>query len=233
MYRVVEALMELALDAGVEFEFDAPVERIDVGSDLARGVVREGGGFQQADAVVANADLSYIYDELLPKSETAARLARKRYSCSVVSFFWGVDKRYEALPPHTLFLADDFRGNFESIIDDLGLPQNPSLYIHAPAQPRDQAWRPRQDTLIAIVPVGHLSANGELDWPPSAIERGECFAVSGRSVSLIWNPEIRSQLHAPLLAKALQPDQGLHPRALPQPGPIGLLPAAQPSCHLP
>jgi uncharacterized radical SAM superfamily Fe-S cluster-containing enzyme len=33
------------------------------------------------------------------------KLDRKRYSCSVISFFWGVDKPYETLPPHTLFLA--------------------------------------------------------------------------------------------------------------------------------
>jgi phytoene desaturase len=164
MYRIVEALMEIALQAGVEFEFDAPVERIELGSGLARGVLREAGGFESADAIVANADLPYIYNELLPKSEARARLARKRYSCSVVSFFWGVDKPYEALPPHTLFLADDYRQNFESIIDDLELPRNPSLYIHAPARLDPRMAPPGEDTLIAIVPVGHLSANGEQDW---------------------------------------------------------------------
>ena len=89
---------------------------------------------------------------------------RKRYSCSVISFFWGVDKTYESLPPHTLFLASDFRENFETIIRDLGLPANPSLYIHAPAR-LDPSMAPQgQDTLIAIVPVGHLSKNGEQDW---------------------------------------------------------------------
>jgi phytoene desaturase len=165
MYRIVEALMEIALQAGVEFEFDAPVERIQLGPDLARGVMREAGGFESADAIVANADLPYIYNELLPESKTAARLARKRYSCSVVSFFWGVDKPYQALPPHTLFLADDYRQNFESIIDDLELPQNPSLYIHAPARLDPHMAPTGADTLIAIVPVGHLSANGEQDWP--------------------------------------------------------------------
>ncbi len=82
----------------------------------------------------------------------------------MISFFWGVDKPYEALGPHTLFLADDYRQNFESIIDDLGLPANPSLYIHAPAR-LDPAMAPAgQDTLIAIVPVGHLSENGNQDW---------------------------------------------------------------------
>ncbi|HET9590820.1 MAG TPA: phytoene desaturase family protein, partial [Anaerolineales bacterium] len=38
MYRVTEALMELARAAGVEFRFNAPVERIDVNAAHARGV---------------------------------------------------------------------------------------------------------------------------------------------------------------------------------------------------
>jgi phytoene dehydrogenase-like protein len=75
-----------------------------------------------------------------------------------------MDRPYETLPPHTLFLAEDYRENFESIIRDLGLPANPSLYVHAPAR-LDPSMAPQgQDTLIAIVPVGHMSANGEQDW---------------------------------------------------------------------
>ena len=73
----------------------------------------------------------------------------------MISFFWGVDKTYAALGPHTLFLADDYRENFESIIRDLSLPANPSLYIHAPARLDPSMAPPGQDTLTAIVPVGH------------------------------------------------------------------------------
>jgi phytoene desaturase len=82
----------------------------------------------------------------------------------VISFFWGVDKPYEKLPPHTLFLADDYRDNFKSIIRDLDLPANPCLYVHAPAR-LDPSMAPEgQDTVIGIVPVGHMSENGEQDW---------------------------------------------------------------------
>jgi phytoene desaturase len=82
----------------------------------------------------------------------------------VISFFWGVDKPYPSLGPHTLFMADDYRENFNSIIRDLDIPINPSLYIHAPARLDPTMAPPGQDTLIAIVPVGHLSENGEQDW---------------------------------------------------------------------
>ena len=124
----------------------------------------EDGRCLNADFIVANADLPYVYQKLLPQDREAKRLAGKRYSCSTISFFWGIDKALPSLPPHTLFLADDYRENFDSIIDDLTLPENPSLYVHAPAR-LDPAIAPEgQDTLIGIAPVGHLDETGEQDW---------------------------------------------------------------------
>jgi len=163
MYQVVEALTSLAGEVGVEFLFNVSAEQVEVNGRSARGVVADGQHLE-ADAVLANADLPYVYQNLLPQDGQVRKLGRKRYSCSVISFFWGVDKPYETLAPHTLFLADDYRENFDSIIRDLNLPANPSLYIHAPAR-LDPTMAPGgQDTLIAIVPVGHMSSNGEQDW---------------------------------------------------------------------
>jgi phytoene desaturase len=164
MYSIVPALMQLARREGVEFEFDASVARIDVKADQAQGIVLPNGRQFAADAVLANVDLPYVYKNLLPQDNQAKRLERKRFSCSVISFFWGVDKSDQQLAPHTLFLAEDYRENFQSIIQDLDLPRNPSLYVHAPAR-LDPSMAPEgQDTLIAIVPVGHMSDNGEQKW---------------------------------------------------------------------
>ncbi|MEW5873079.1 MAG: phytoene desaturase family protein [Chloroflexota bacterium] len=164
MYGVAETLTELARQAGVEFVFNTAVERIDVNARHARGVVLGDGSRLEADVVLANADLPYVYQRLLPKNGMSEALMRKRFSCSAISFFWGVDKTYERLSAHTLFLTDDYRENFECINQGLNLPANPSLYVHAPAR-LDPAMAPvGQDTLTAIVPVGHLSENGEQNW---------------------------------------------------------------------
>jgi len=164
MYQVVEALKHLALEAGVEFIFDSEVERINIHGNYARGVLLADGQSMDSDAVLANADMPYVYQNLLPPDRQIKKLARKRYSCSVISFFWGVDKPYPELDPHTLFLVDNYRENFEAIIRDLSMSEHPSLYIHAPAR-LDPSMAPEgQDTLIAIVPVGHISENEEQDW---------------------------------------------------------------------
>lgn len=190
MYRIVEALTKLAREAGVEFIFDTAVDQISINGNSARGVMVD-GQLLEADAVLANADLPFVYQNLLPKDENAEKLNRKRYSCSVISFFWGVDKPYEMLPPHTLFLASDYRENFERIIRDLGLPANPSLYIHAPAR-LDPSMAPRGgDTLIAIVPVGHTSNNGDQNW---AEMRDEARRHVFRRLSLLGITDLESHI---------------------------------------
>jgi phytoene desaturase len=164
MYRIVEALMDIACRAGVEFVFDEAVDRIEVNGTNARGVVLADGRRLESNAVVANADLPYVYRDLLPDHNQAERMARKRFSCSVISFFWGVDKTYPVLGPHTLFLADNYKENFDDITQHMTLPANPSLYIHAPTRLDPSLAPPNEDTLIAIVPVGHLDESGDQDW---------------------------------------------------------------------
>jgi len=164
MYSIVETLVDLACQAGVEFIFNSAVERIDVKATHARGVLFADDSCLDADVILANADLPYVYQHLLPEDGMVKVLNRKRFSCSAISFFWGVDKAYEDLGPHTLFLADDYRENFKSIDRDLSLPINPSFYIHAPARLDPSMTPPGHDTLTAIVPVGHLSENGEQNW---------------------------------------------------------------------
>ena len=164
MYRLIEALVAVAQQAGVQFSYNTAVSQIEISEGRAPGVRLADGRRLGADVVVANADLPYVYQNLLPQDKHARAMDRKRYSCSTVSFFWGVDKVVSELGPHTLFLADDYRANFDSIIRDLTIPENPSLYLHAPARLDPKTAPAGEDTLIAIVPVGHLDPEESQDW---------------------------------------------------------------------
>jgi len=148
----------------VEFIFNEEVQKIHTSGNQVTGLASIEYPHLEADLILANADLPYTVQQLLPESGYARRLERKRYSCSTLSFFWGVDKTYPQLSPHTLWLADDYKENFDSIIDQLTLPDNPSIYVHAPAR-LDPTMAPAgQDTLIAIAPVGHISGKDDQDW---------------------------------------------------------------------
>lgn len=165
MYRIIESLADIAAARGVRFIYNAPVERIEVSNNRATGVVLADGRQLKADIIVANADLPYVYRHLLPDQAEAERLERKKYTCSALMFYWGVDKIYPQLGHHNVFLAGDYRSSFDRIFENHTLPDEPSFYVHAPARTDPAAAPAGQDTLMVLVPVGHLDEAQQQDWP--------------------------------------------------------------------
>jgi phytoene desaturase len=164
LYRVVESLVAIAEARGVQFRYSTPVARVIVEGGRATGVLLADGSALGADVIVANADVPYVYRHLLPDAAAARRLERLKYTCSAILFYWGVDTVYPQLGPHTVFLAGDYRGGFERIFKDHALPDEPSFYVHAPARIDPSAAPPGKDTLLVLVPVGHLDAAAAQDW---------------------------------------------------------------------
>jgi phytoene desaturase len=165
LYRVIESLASIAQSQGVRFQYSAPVRRIDVEGSRAIGVTLQDGSRLKADAVIANADLPYVYRALLPDRATANGLDRKTYTCSAIMFYWGVDRVYPQLGMHNVFLAGDYRASFDRIFRDHDLPAEPSFYVHAPARVDPAAAPDGQDTLYVLVPVGHLAEGAApQDW---------------------------------------------------------------------
>lgn len=167
MYRVVESLAAIAEGLGVHFRYNTPAQQIIVDGSRATGVVLADGERLAADVVVANADLPYVYNSLLPNDGTAARLERKRYTSSALMFYWGVTGGRDAvLNHHNVFLADhQYRAAFERIFHDLTLPDDPSFYVCAPARTDPTMAPPDGDSLMVLVPIGHINEQSPQDWP--------------------------------------------------------------------
>ena len=164
MYRIVEALTSIAERNGARFVYNAPVEQINTNGRRATGVALADGRQIQADVVVANADLPYVYRCLLPDARMARRLERKKYTCSTMMFYWGVDKQYPQFGPHNLFLADNYRQSFDRILKDLTLADEPTFYLHAPVRIDPSLAPEGQDTLVVVMPVGHINDAAPQDW---------------------------------------------------------------------
>ena len=156
MYRVIESLIAIAESVGVEFVYNAPVKQIEVEGNRATGVMLQDDSVLDADVIVANADLPYVYHDLLPDTGAARRLERLKYTSSAIMFYWGVDQIYPQLGTHNVFLAGDYRASFDRIFRDHTLPDDPSFYVHAPTRVDPSAAPVGTDTLLALVPVGHL-----------------------------------------------------------------------------
>jgi phytoene dehydrogenase-like protein len=66
MYAGIQALTKVAEKLGVKFVYNSPVKKINVGKSKVENVITTDGKTYNADLFVGNADLPYIYKELLP-----------------------------------------------------------------------------------------------------------------------------------------------------------------------
>ena len=176
MYKVIESFAGIAEGLGVHFHYNAPVAHIDVDGHLATGVTLASGERLPADLVVANADLPYVYRNMLPDDGSARRLEGKKYSSSALMFYWAVvgdvdGERSPELLHHNLFLADHlYRQSFDQIFRDLTLPDEPSFYVNAASRSDSGVAPAGGDAIMALVPVGHINTDATneahpQDWP--------------------------------------------------------------------
>jgi phytoene desaturase len=184
MYSVVTSLASLAETWGARFRYDSPVNRIDVEGNRAVGVTLEGGEQLKSDLVVANADLPYVYANLLPNDGMGARLANKQYTSSTLMFYWGLKgERSPQLMHHNVFLGEHrYRQSFEDIFYRHSLPEEPSFYIHVPARTVPHFAPSDHDALMVLVPTGHIDEKQTQDWP--ALQQRARRAVLRRLSSL-------------------------------------------------
>jgi len=164
MFGVTQKFLNLAQDAGVRFVYNEPVIRVLTEERKATGVVLRNGSTVRAKVIVANADLPFVYRELLPDKRISKRLDNRTYSCSAIVLHWGLKKQYPGLGHHSVFLSASYKENLEKIFRHQSLSDNPSFYIHAPVRSDKSAAPDGQDTLSVIIPAGHLKSKNGSDW---------------------------------------------------------------------
>ena len=164
MNRVSERLESLAIENGVEIMYRSAVAKIRTGEDKAQGVELGDGAYYPADVVVANADLPYVYEELLPRGNAFRRIKHLGYTCSALVFHWGMDTVLPGIEQHNIYVSPDYKYNIEAVFKANGVSDEPNFYVHSPARADKSAAPEGEDSISVIVPVGHLS-NGEMpDW---------------------------------------------------------------------
>ena len=93
-------------------------------------------------------------------------MLNKKFTSSALMFYWGVKgERSPELLHHNVFLADHrYRQSFDEIFHGHSLPDEPSFYVCAPTRTDPSFAPPDGDSLMVLVPVGHLDENHPQDW---------------------------------------------------------------------
>lgn len=164
MFGIIRKVYSAAETSGVRFHFNTPVTEIKIAGKIAEGILFEDGSYKKADIIIANADLPYVYRQLLPDKRKSRHLDRLKYSCSAVCLHWGLDKVYPQLDHHNVFLSDGFRNGLDRIFKDKTMGDSPSFYVHSPVRTDADAAPEGQDTLSLVVGTGHVDKKKKQDW---------------------------------------------------------------------
>lgn len=131
MYSITRALHLLAVDMGVRFHFNTPVDRILLDPALHKVIgVRAGGTTHEAPMVISNMDVVPTYRRLLPDIKAPERTLGQERSSSALVFYWGVQADHTELGLHNILFSNDYRAEFAHLFDRLELYHDPTVYIN-------------------------------------------------------------------------------------------------------
>ena len=155
MYSVVEGMVKMAKELGVQFNTNQNVETICVENGKATGVIANGVQID-ADVVVSGADYNYSESLLKPKERgyTDAYWDKKVFAPSSLLFFIGLDKKVKNVSHHTLFFDVDFDAHARSIYDTPEWPKDPLFYGNFPSI-TDSSMAPQgKEACFLLIPIG-------------------------------------------------------------------------------
>lgn len=163
MYKIVEGMVSLAEEKGVEFKYNQVVKEIVLEKGIAKGIKTETTYFE-ADIIVAGADYHHVESTLLPQvSQTySPGYWNKRVMApSSLIFFLGIGKRLQNLTHHNLFFDEDFSKHAVEIYEDPKWPEKPLFYVSAPSVTDASVAPEGCENLFILIPVAPDLADTE------------------------------------------------------------------------
>ena len=152
---VVDGIVELGDDLGVEYVTDAEVTGIE-GRRGGFAVDTVSGERYLSDLVVSDADYAHTEQELLPprkRQYTEEYWESRTYAPSAFLLYLGVEGDVPNLEHHTLVLPTAWDGHFEQIFDDPAWPDDPAYYLCVPSETDDAVAPEGHSNLFALVPI--------------------------------------------------------------------------------
>jgi phytoene desaturase len=164
---LVQALVRLLEELGGELRLSTPVAHVEVDGGKHRV---DGEDF---DLVVSNADIHHTYARLYGDAKRTKKLEKMDWSMSLFVLYFGTDISYaDRVAHHTVVFGPRYRGLLDDIFHGATLPDDFSLYLHAPHVTDPQLAPPGGGSFYVLSPVPHLG-NAPLDWSAHAEAYGD------------------------------------------------------------
>ncbi|MBK4735454.1 phytoene desaturase [Noviherbaspirillum pedocola] len=164
---LVRGMVQLFQDLGGEVRMNAPVDEIETTSNRVTAVRLRSGERIPCTLAASNADVVHTYERLLRDNALARRraasLKKKRFSMSLFVIYFGLKGVREGLQHHTVLFGPRYRELLKDIFHGDALPEDFSLYLHAPTVTDPSLAPPGHSAYYVLAPVPHLG-NADIDW---------------------------------------------------------------------
>jgi len=156
MYAIVDALYDLALGLGVEFEFESEVTGFDISLDGRITSIKVGSKQVKTSAVVNSADYNFVEQNLLPleyRRYEPDMWDRQTFAPSVLLYFLGFDRKLPNLEHHTFFFHDGMDLHLDQVYNDHKWPDDPVFYVNVPSITDPEVAPADGESMFILIPV--------------------------------------------------------------------------------
>lgn len=164
---LILGLVKLFNDLGGTMRLNSPVLRIDTDNGNVTGVTTRDGTSIVSQIVVSNADVVHTYRDLLSQTPSAKKttnsLLKKRYSMSLFVIYFGLRREHPELKHHIVMFGQRYRELIREIFKGPRLPDDFSLYLHAPSVTDPSLAPAGSSAYYVLSPVPHLGS-AKIDW---------------------------------------------------------------------
>lgn len=155
IYEVIEALLKVCSEFGVEVLKSEEVKKIIVEDGLAKSLVTNKGSYD-FDMVVCNADYHFVETKLLEEkwqTHNDSYWNKTTLSPSGLIIYLGLNKQFPKLEHHNLYFNDSWESGFKAVYQNPSWPENPSYYVHVPSRTDSSVAPKNHETMMILVPV--------------------------------------------------------------------------------
>ncbi len=189
MYKIVEAMTQLALEHDVKFEYSGAVTSVEINKRTISIVNTTKNNFE-VDYIICGADYHHFETEVLPKeyqSYTKSYWNSRTLAPSSLLFYLGINKKIEGLEHHNLFFDESLKEHSKEIYDTPKWPSKPLFYVSNPSKTDTTVAPEGCENIFILIPVAPGLEDKE------AI-REKYFEIVVSRIEKILNQDIKSHI---------------------------------------
>ena len=136
---IIKAMVRLFEELGGSIHLNTEVAEIVIDNKRANAIRLQDGEVIPHDYVVANADVGYVYENMIAKQHQSRFMRMKmgamKYSMSLFVIYFGTKRQYrdQGLAHHNIILGERYKDLLTDIFDKKLLAEDFSLYLHMPS----------------------------------------------------------------------------------------------------